>query len=255
MRRGVRPLARSSRSASITATQPAPSSDAPWPTSHESMCAPSRTISSGSSRPRSSPMALALGASGSCARAERELDLDRAALRQAREQVGVLDRHRRGGNLAHAVVVAERAGVRRAQAHRRHRSDQHRDGAALGGLRRGVEARLHALAVAGVVVRLVERRHAMVDEGDRPSSGAALARSASRSRTRRSARAGCRACRRCRRGRAAPAADRRAARCARAPSPRTQCGTATGSRRTSSRPSSRIARPPRRARSRAPSSR
>ena len=66
------------------ATQPAPSSDAPCPTSHESMCAPSRTISSGSSRPRSSPMTFALGASASCARSERELDLHRPALRQAR---------------------------------------------------------------------------------------------------------------------------------------------------------------------------
>ena len=103
-------------------------------------------------------MALALGASASMRAPSDELDLDRPALRQAREQVGVLGRHRRGGDLAHAVVVAERSGVRRAQAHRRHRSHQHREGAALGGFRRGMEPRLHSLR--GSPGRRARRRRA-----------------------------------------------------------------------------------------------
>ncbi len=44
----------------------------------------------------------------------------------------------------------------------------HGEGAALGGLGRGVEARLDADPVARIVVRVVEGRHAMIDERDRP---------------------------------------------------------------------------------------
>ena len=99
-------------------------------------------------------------------RPERQRDLDRPAARQACQEVRVLDGHRRGGNLAYSGLVAQRAGVRRAQADRRHRADEGGDGPAAGRLRRGVQARLHALGVARRVVLLVVRRQAMVDEGD-----------------------------------------------------------------------------------------
>ena len=132
------------------------------------MCAPSSTISSGRSRPRSSPTTLALGASGSVRAPSASSTSTGPRAREPRQQVGVLDRDGRGGDLAHAVVVAERAGVRRAQAHRRHRAHENGEGAAPGGLRGGVQPRLHALGVARIVVLLVVGRHAMVDEGDRP---------------------------------------------------------------------------------------
>ena len=53
-----------SRTASHAATAPPPSSIAPWPTSHESMCPPTTTTSSGFSRPTISATTLRDGASG-----------------------------------------------------------------------------------------------------------------------------------------------------------------------------------------------
>lgn len=55
----------SNTAASIAIAQPAPSSFAPSPTSHESMWPPITTISAGSSRPVSSATTFALSASGS----------------------------------------------------------------------------------------------------------------------------------------------------------------------------------------------
>ena len=65
VRRGRRPSAFIRRTASHATTTPPASSIAPCPTSHESMCPPITTTSSGFSRPRSSATTLRDGASGS----------------------------------------------------------------------------------------------------------------------------------------------------------------------------------------------
>ena len=71
----------------------------------------------------------------------------RAAVLHALQPLGVLGRDRRRRDLRRALGVAQRAGVRRAQAGRADRADEHGDGAERGRARWSGGAVLHRLAV------------------------------------------------------------------------------------------------------------
>ncbi len=165
------------------------------------------------------------------------------AARAARGGRRPRSRARRRGSSRTPSSYCEGARVGRAQARRGHRADEHGASAALRRLRRRVQSRLHAAQVARVVVRLVERRHAMVHERDRAVAATPSTRGARRGRRRR--RAGARSvpprADRCRRGRAAPSVAATGAtmrRALRAAHPVRHHHAARS--RTSARPSSRM---------------
>ena len=81
VRRGARPTAAMTRAASSTIAQPAPSSMAPVPRSHESRCAPSSTTSLARSRPGTSPTTFADSTSPSNLRRQHQLHAHRARRR------------------------------------------------------------------------------------------------------------------------------------------------------------------------------
>ena len=126
VRFGASPSFFSVAAACITITSPAPSSCAPCPTSHESMCAPITTTSSGCTLPVCSPITFQrLGAVREPLRVELDMDGDSIRSRQPRDQRRVLHRHRRRRDLRHRVVVLHGARVRQPQRVRRHRSHEH----------------------------------------------------------------------------------------------------------------------------------
>ena len=147
-----------SRTDSHVTMHPTPSSDAPMPTSHESKWPPTRTISSGSSLPRISPMTLADSASALESRLHPQPDAHApAAIGDPLHALGVFGRDRRGRNLRDAVRVVHAAGVRRAQARRA-------DGAHEHGHR--PVTRRRAGAAGAVLVRLAVARVDRVEEHD-----------------------------------------------------------------------------------------
>ena len=198
VRRGRRFSFFISRSASHVTMHPPPSSVEPVPTSQESKWPPTTTTSSGRSRPRISPTTLAESASGRnfASIFRRSADL-RAAVLHALQALGVLDRDGGRGNLRHAVGVAQRAGVRRAQAGRADGADEHGDGAERCRPRRAGGAVLDGFAVGRE--RDVEEHDLAANAWARGVELGKRTTTSTRLRRRR------RACRRCCRGRASPA--------------------------------------------------
>ena len=128
VRRGRRFSFFISRSASHVTTQPPPSSVEPVPTSHESKWPLDDHDFVG--QLAAADLADDVGRVGVGEEVRLHLEPDprrRAAVLHALQPVGVLDRDRGGRNLRLTLGVAERAGVRRAQAGRADGADERRN--------------------------------------------------------------------------------------------------------------------------------
>ena len=180
VRFGLSPSCFISRTASHAATLQPPSSIAPCPTSHESMCPPSTTTSSGFSDAAQLGDDVARRRVGQHLRVhlQRHDDLV-AAILHAMQHLGVLDAERRRRQLRERRVVARRAGVRILNRERRDRADEHGDRADLRRRRRRPAAIDVRLAIA-LEARLVGRER-MVEQHDLPLRFGGAPRAAPRS--------------------------------------------------------------------------
>ena len=182
VRRGCGESAAICRAASITIPQPAPSSIAPVPRSQESRCAPRRTISSGFSRPVTSPITLADVASGRSRHCSVKCTRTGPPRRSRRASSSASGTESAAAGIRGApVVVLEAAGVRQPVVVGADRSDEQSDGPQPRGGGGALRTGTNGLAVSGAVAGA---RHRAVDEDDAaPTLGGSLGRAPRGTRT------------------------------------------------------------------------